>query len=82
MTVETPVYVLDACALIAYLNDEEGAALVEERLTEAARGEVSVLLAAVSLCEVYYDCLRTKGGVELLQRILRRAGVDRDEWFD
>ena len=57
-----PRYVLDACAFIAYLNDEEGAERVERLLIDAAEGRASVFASAVNVCEVYYDCLRTKGG--------------------
>jgi PIN domain nuclease of toxin-antitoxin system len=44
--------VLDACAIIAFLQDENGADLVES----ASNGE-SCLAHAVNLCEVYKDCL-------------------------
>ena len=44
-----------------YLNDEEGAERVEKRLIEATRDEVVLLMTAVNVCEVYYDCLRAKG---------------------
>jgi uncharacterized protein with PIN domain len=47
-TVVTPVqertcYVLDACALIAYLNDEPGAEIVEELLMLARTSQVDSL---------------------------------------
>ena len=74
MNETVPRFVLDACALIAYLNDEEGAALVETRLHEATAGKASVFISAVNVCEVYYDCLRVKGQEEakqLLEEILK-----------
>jgi len=47
-----PRYVIDACAWIAYLRDEEGGLRLEELLKQ----ESSVfLMHAVTLGEVYYD---------------------------
>lgn len=54
-------YVLDASALIAYYNDEDGAERVQELLDQAARSEAFVQMSAVNVCEVYYDCLRIAG---------------------
>jgi len=48
--------VLDACALISLLRNEQGALLVRQAL----EADDSVcLIHAVNLCEVYYDCLRS-----------------------
>ena len=49
--------VLDACAIIAYLRDEEGADVVEAALI----GDNDCVVHAVNLCEVYYDCVRRDG---------------------
>jgi PIN domain nuclease of toxin-antitoxin system len=49
------VYVFDACALIAFLFREDGAAVVDGLLINQ---ESSSLAHAVNLCEVYYDVLR------------------------
>lgn len=46
-------HVLDACAIIAYLRDEDGAELVESILNEEF-----CLIHAINLCEVYYDCVK------------------------
>lgn len=48
--------VLDACALIAFLRDEPGADIVEQRLLDG-----NCFVHAVNLCEVYYDCIRADG---------------------
>ena len=48
---------------------EEGAEHVQRRFLEAIEGKVSVVVTAVNLCEVYYDCLRVKG-VEEARRLL------------
>ena len=54
-------YILDACALIAFLNDEEGANAIEDMLTQSAVGDVPVSMSIVNLLEVYYGELRDKG---------------------
>lgn len=50
-----PVFVFDACALIAILEDEPGAEVVEELLQEPAN---RCFIHAVNACEVYYDLCR------------------------
>jgi PIN domain nuclease of toxin-antitoxin system len=77
-------YVFDACALLAYLNDEDGATLVDGMLTSGA----PCYAHAVNLCEVYYDLRRRGMSGEGAWRgvgALRRAGVqpreDLDETF-
>jgi uncharacterized protein with PIN domain len=49
--------VLDACAIIAYLRDEEGAEVVEAALIS----NNDCVVHAINLCEVYYDCVRRDG---------------------
>jgi predicted nucleic acid-binding protein len=44
--------ILDACAMIAYLRDEEGAEVVETALLES-----DCVAHALNLYEVYKDCL-------------------------
>lgn len=54
----TSQYVLDACALIAFLSREPGAAVVDGLLTDPN----NVCFAhAINICEVYYDLARQKG---------------------
>lgn len=48
--------VLDASAMIAFLRDESGAAVVEALLTS---GTDICIAHAINLCEVYYDFLRS-----------------------
>ncbi|GHV35187.1 hypothetical protein FACS1894187_07350 [Synergistales bacterium] len=57
----TKQYVLDACALIAYLNGENGGVLVKSTLIEAAKGNVSIRMNKLNLLEVYYDDYRAHG---------------------
>lgn len=51
-------YVLDSCVLIAFIRDEEGADAIEQILRDSAS---TVLMHALNVCEVYYDCVRVKG---------------------
>jgi PIN domain nuclease of toxin-antitoxin system len=51
-------FVLDACALIAYLNDEIGADVVERLFEDARENRVQLLVASVNVYEVFYDCLK------------------------
>jgi PIN domain nuclease of toxin-antitoxin system len=52
-------YVLDACALLAFLNKEDGWDKVKALLIETIdSGEVEIYMSIVNLLEVYYDRLR------------------------
>jgi predicted nucleic acid-binding protein len=50
-------YVLDACAIIAFLDKEEGAEIVNDLFEQASTGEITLFVHAVNLTEVYYDRL-------------------------
>jgi predicted nucleic acid-binding protein len=52
---------LDACALIAFLNDETGADLVESLLIDAGKGNVNIYMNKLNLLEVYYGDYRADG---------------------
>lgn len=54
-------YVLDACALIAFLNDEDGGDTIDNLLIQSMVGSVSVSMSIVNLLEVYYCELREHG---------------------
>ncbi|MDR1147521.1 MAG: PIN domain-containing protein [Spirochaetaceae bacterium] len=59
-------YVLDACALLAFLNKEDGWEKVRELLTEAVdAGETQVYMNSINLLEVYYDRLRLDDAFKL-----------------
>jgi PIN domain nuclease of toxin-antitoxin system len=51
-------YILDACALIAVLNDEPGREVVEGIVN---RPDADVCMHAINLLEVYYDTYRCCG---------------------
>ena len=46
------IVILDACAIIAYLRDEKGSAVVESALIY-----MECQVHAFNVCEVYKDCL-------------------------
>ena len=51
-------FLLDACAVIAYLNDEEGADKVEGFLWKSAQRPGVLFLHEVNLLEIYYGVYR------------------------
>jgi len=54
-------FVLDACALIAFLNDESGADIVENLLEKAKHGLNDLVMNKVNLLEIYYGIYRDDG---------------------
>jgi len=78
------IHVLDACAIIAFLRDEAGAAVVEECL---AMEPPVCMVHAVNLCEVYYDFVKRSGeeAAAAAVDVVRSIGVivreDIDEAF-
>ena len=54
-------YVFDACALIAFFNDEPGADVVEKLLTDATHGKCDIVMNKYNLLEVYYGYLKANG---------------------
>lgn len=49
------VYIMDACAIIAFLRREAGSVAVARLLADAGN---LCFIHAVNLCEVYYDAVR------------------------
>jgi predicted nucleic acid-binding protein len=62
-------YVLDACALLALLRDEEGSDIVADAINSANVGESEIIMHKANLLEVYYDLYRSIGENEA-ERIL------------
>jgi len=56
-----PLYVLDACALLAYLYNESGANFMQDIFDLAKKNKSAVYMHAVNLFEVYYDVCKTHG---------------------
>ena len=55
------IYVMDACAIIAFLQDEQGADKVVTVLANAKNGKCKIYINAVNLVEVYYNVYRVAG---------------------
>ena len=74
MPAET-VYVFDACAVVALLKTEAGAAVVESLLREEGH---RCLVHAINVCEVYYDLYRRDGEdiADGLEEILEAYGFE------
>jgi predicted nucleic acid-binding protein len=66
---ETPVFVLDTFALIAYLRDEQAAARIERALADAKKGKCRLLVFLINLGELLYIVER-RGGVVKAQETL------------
>jgi predicted nucleic acid-binding protein len=64
-----PCVVLDACALIAFLNDEPGADIVATLFESASSVEISV----INLLEIAYDAVRRTGDTQAAQDVLDAA---------
>ena len=47
-------YVLDACAVIAFLNDEDGAHRVEQLLSQGDREPNTLFMHEINLLEIYF----------------------------
>ena len=52
---------MDACALIALINKEDGFEIVEDVLKRAQTGNAAVIMNKLNLLEVYYDAYRNYG---------------------
>lgn len=63
---EKPVYILDSFAIIAYLNDEEGADKVEEMLNKARGEEIKLFMHVINLGEVFYTVFREEGEIQAI----------------
>jgi len=55
------LYVLDANALIALLQDEPGAEKISDVINLAYKGEAEIIMHKANLLEVYYDAYRYRG---------------------
>ena len=54
-------YVLDTSAMITFLEDRAGAAVIEDLLTKAAANQQSLLMSVVSWGELYTTLSRSNG---------------------
>jgi PIN domain nuclease of toxin-antitoxin system len=54
-------YVLDACALFAFFNGEEGEDKIDALFQQAHAGTITLAMSIINLLEVYYGYFREKG---------------------
>ena len=57
------IYILDACALIAYINGEQGEDVIFDCLQGLCDGSVLLLMHKINLLEVYYNLYRDHGKI-------------------
>jgi uncharacterized protein with PIN domain len=72
------LFVLDACAVVAFLEDEPGAEIVEALLLD---GDHRCVIHGINACEVYYDLYRRTGEerANKLAKVLADHGVAVEE---
>jgi len=68
------VFVLDACALVALLKNENGADKVAATYKKAESGEAQIIMNRVNLLEVFYGFYRDDGK-DYAEKIM--AGVEK-----
>jgi predicted nucleic acid-binding protein len=54
-------YALDACALLALFNKEEGGDKVNQLFKQAKSGEITLYMSVVNLIEFFYGIIRDEG---------------------
>jgi len=57
-------YVLDACAMVALINGEEGAEAVDNLFQKAVKNEIKLYMSIINLLEVYYGFIGDIGIVK------------------
>ena len=63
-------FVLDACAMLAYLNNENGAEFIGEILEKGNRKEVKIFLTEMDLAEIFHIVLKQEGRERALKAML------------
>jgi len=54
-------FVLDACALLSFIYNEQGCDIVHNVLEQADAGQVELYMNKLNLLEAFYDIRRSKG---------------------
>jgi predicted nucleic acid-binding protein len=76
--VDSPIFILDSFALLAYLTDEPSAARIEKLIEDAKKEKIRLLLPLINLGEILYITER-RGGVTKAQdtlALLRQLPVE------
>ena len=64
------IYLLDACAVIAFINSEPEGFLVKEILDRTETDEIKIYMSIINLVEVYYNLIRADG-LDIADEIMR-----------
>ena len=64
-------YVMDACALIALMNEEEGSKVVEKILADADKDLAKIRMHSVNVLEVYYDLYQRHGKIAADEELVK-----------
>jgi predicted nucleic acid-binding protein len=64
-------YILDACALLTLLKEEEGADAVDDLFQKTIRGEAALYMSVINLLEVFYGFIGERG-LDQAEEIMRR----------
>jgi len=67
--VDSPIFILDSFAVLAYLTDEPSAARIEKLIEDAKKEKCRLLLPLINLGEILYITER-RGGVAKAQDML------------
>lgn len=63
------MYVLDTSACLTFIEDEDGADIVQSILESAGAGEAEVFVSFMSFMEVYYITRRERDALEAAERL-------------
>ena len=63
------IYILDTSALFTFIEDEEGADIVDNLLIEAENGNITIYVSFISLTEVFYITKKEHGEQDALERV-------------
>jgi len=77
-------YVLDTCALIALLNEENGASKVASLYESAVSGEAKLIMNIINLTELYYGYYREDGATFAEQQLeaICQSAIEINEIID
>ena len=63
-------FILDASAMLAYLNNEDGVEIIDEVLERGGRNEAKIFITAMDLAEIFHIVLKKEGRDKALKTIL------------
>jgi predicted nucleic acid-binding protein len=71
------IYILDSCALIAYIKGEAGEEIIRDLLERAKAGQAVIYMSVYNLLEVYYGFYRElkKARAKDILRCIRRLPI-------